>query len=203
MTASRNSKSHCKPNSRIVRGLLSSLCLTVALLLPLGLVAQETTSVLVIDSERLFLSSEFGQRVVREIEARGNDLASQNRQIEAELAAAEQDLTDRRATLSPEEYQPLADAFDSRVQETRQTQAAKSRALNAQLEQEREAFLQVAGPILQGLMEQVGASVVLDRRTVFISTNSADITSAAISRINAQLGAGTPIAPEQAPDPQE
>ncbi len=182
-----------------MRSLLSSLCLMVALLAPSDVVAQETTPVLVIDSERLFLSSEFGKRVASEIEARGSDLAAQNRQIEAELAATEQDLTERRATMSPEAFQPLADAFDTRVQETRQTQAAKSRALNAQLEQEREAFLQVAGPILEELMEQVGASVVLDRRTVFLSANSADITTAAISRINAQLGAGTPIAP----DPQE
>jgi len=175
----------------------------MTLLLPSGAVAQDSTPVLIIDSERLFLSSEFGKRVAREIEARGNDLAAQNRQIEAELAATEQDLTERRATMSPEGFQPLADAFDTRVQETRQTQAAKSRALNAQLEREREAFLRVAGPILQELMEQAGASVVLDRRTVFISANSADITTAAISRINAQLGAGKPIEPVDAPDPQE
>jgi Skp family chaperone for outer membrane proteins len=158
----------------------------------------QTVPILVIDSERLFLSSDFGMRVAREIEARGNDLAAENRQIEAELAAAEQELTDRRALMTPEAFEPLADAFDTRVQETRQAQAAKSRALNVQLEREREAFLNAAGPVLQELMSDVGASVVLDRRTVFISTNSADITSAAIARLNADLGEGVaadPVAP--------
>jgi len=168
---------------------------------PMSAVAQDqvqTVPILLIDSERLFLSSDFGMRVAREIEARGNDLAAENRQIEAELAAAEQELTDRRALMTPEAFEPLADAFDTRVQETRQAQAAKSRALNVQLEREREAFLNAAGPVLQELMSDVGASVVLDRRTVFISTISADITSAAISRLNADLGEGVaadPVAP--------
>ena len=149
--------------------------------------------VLVIDSERLFLKSDFGIRVAREIEAGSSALASENRRIEAELATEEQELTERRATLSPGAFQPLADAFDTRVQETRQAQAAKSRALNAQLEQEREAFLNVAGPVLEELMREVGASVVLDRRTVFISAHSADITGAAIIRLNARLGQGAPL----------
>jgi Skp family chaperone for outer membrane proteins len=189
-----------------MRAGLGAICLLVGLGIvfgPIGAGAQQqplpATPILVIDSERLFLSSEFGKRVAREIEARGNELATQNRQIEAELAAAEQDLTDRRASLTPEEFQPLADAFDTRVQATRQEQAAKSRALNAQLELEREAFLNAAGPVLQDLMAEAGASVVLDRRTVFISVNTADITAAAIARLDANLGQGMP-APAAVPD---
>lgn len=188
-----------------MRRLLSSLCLVIGLVIPVAVQGQDVpnSSVLVIDSERLFLSSAFGKRVAREIEARGNDLAAQNRQIEFELAAEEQDLTERRADMSPEDFQPLANAFDTRVQDTRRTQAAKSRALNAQLEQEREAFLAAAGPVLQELMERAGASVVLDRRTVFINTNAVDITAAAVARLDTQLGAGTATAPAPVPDPQE
>ncbi|MEQ6247915.1 OmpH family outer membrane protein [Sulfitobacter sp. HNIBRBA3233] len=166
--------------------------------------AQDTppsTPILTIDSERLFLSSDFGQRVAAEIEARGNELASENRRIEAELAAEEQELTNRRAEMTAEEFRPLADDFDARVQQTRAAQAAKSRALNSLLDREREIFLGAAGPVLQELMEDVGASVVLERRTVFISTNSSDITAAAIARINDVLGAGETLerAPESAP----
>lgn len=161
------------------------------------------SAILTIDSERLFLNSDFGKRVAREIEELGNDLAAENRKIEAELAQAEQDLTDRRAGMAPEAFRPLADAFDARVQETRQTQAAKSRKLNALLDQEREAFLNAAGPVLQELMEEVGATVVLERRTVFISSNSSDITSAAIARLNARLGDGKQDTVPAQSDPQD
>lgn len=199
-----------------MRRALYPLCMMLGLLgaVPLGAQQQgvPVAPVLVIDSEQLFFSSIFGMRVVREIEAAGNELAAENRRIEAELAEAEQDLTDRRAAMSAEEFQPLADAFDTRVQETRQAQAAKSRALNAQLEREREAFLNAAAPVLQELMLEVGASVVLERRTVFVSTNSADITSTAVARLNARLGQGdgatasdpaAPVVPVPPPPPEE
>ena len=168
------------------------------------------TPILTIDSERLFLNSDFGKRVAREVETRGTELAAENRRIEAELAAQEQSLTKRRATMKPEEFRPLADAFDARVQETRITQAAKSRALTELLDREREAFLEAAAPVLEMLMEEAGATVVLERRTVFISANSSDITVAAISRLNRTLGEGAAIprdapavAPQDVPTPQE
>ncbi|WP_299029969.1 OmpH family outer membrane protein [uncultured Sulfitobacter sp.] len=181
-------------------GFLTRLGLIVGVALAQPLAAQEArltapVAILTIDSDRLFLSSDFGKRVVREIEERGNALAAENRQIEAELAQTEQDLTDRRASMTPEEFRPLADAFDTRVQETRQAQAIKSRDLNAQLEKEREVFLTAAGPVFEELMAEVGATVVLERRTTFFSSNSSDITSAAIARLNASLGDGTSAAP--------
>lgn len=185
-----------------MRRALRGVTFVLALLYAVPVVAQDTgvleRSILTIDSERLFLNSDFGKRVAREIEARGTELAAENRLIEAELAQAEQDLTDRRATMTPEEFRPLADAFDARVQETRRAQAAKARALNALLEQEREVFLNAAGPVLQGLMYEAGASVVLERRTVFISTNSSDITGEAITLINASLGEGSESGPSGA-----
>ena len=189
-------------------GAVKGVCVVLMVLGATPIAAQErvaqSTAILTIDSDRMFLNSDFGVRVAREIEQRGNELATENRQIELELAEAEQELTDRRATMTPEEFRPLADAFDARVQTSRQTQTAKSRALNELLEQEREVFLRAAGPVLQALMAEVGASVVLDRRTVFISANSSDITARAIERLNATLGEGMDISlPEQVPAPQE
>lgn len=214
MTASRSSKLPFKRNfDPVLRQRLKWISLVAALLGPAPLLAQELSigqlpamAILTIDSERMFLNSAFGIRVASEIEARGNDLATENRQIELELAEAEQELTDKRATMTPAEFRPLADAFDTRVQETRQAQATKSRALNDLLEQEREVFLRAAGPVLQALMAEVGASVVLERRTVFISTNASDITAEAITRINASLGAGTPsddTAQDAQPEPAQ
>lgn len=147
--------------------------------------------VLTIDSERLFLNSEFGKRVARELEARGAELAAENRQIETELSTAEQDLTDRRAEMTAEEFRPLADAFDARVVQTRAAQAEKARELNLELERERERFLSAAGPVLEMLMLEAGASVILERRSVFISANSSDITAAAVARLDADLGDGS------------
>lgn len=164
--------------------------------------AAPARGIVTFDSDRLFFESDFGKRITLEIEATGRELVAENRRIEAELALAEQDLTDRRASMTPEEFRPLANAFDTRVQSSRQEQAAKSRALNAQLAQGREIFLRAATPILQELMEEAGAAVLLENRTVFFSASSSDITATAINRLNLKLGDGadvdiTPPSPPQ------
>lgn len=146
--------------------------------------------VLTIDSSRLFLESDFGRRVVAEIEVLGATLARENRGIEADLEAEEQELTQARGTMDAEEFRALADAFDEKVQQTRQAQAAKGRALDSQLDEEREVFLTAAAPVLEQLMRQADAAVILERRSVFVSASAIEITDDAIALLNETLGNG-------------
>jgi Skp family chaperone for outer membrane proteins len=143
--------------------------------------------VLTIDSERLFEDSDFGRRTLEEIESLGAALAAENRRIEEDLTQEEKSLTELRQTTSPEEFRALADAFDAKVQETRRTQEAKSRDLNVKLENRRVMFLNAAAPVLEQLMREAGAAVVLERRSIFISSNAVDITQIAIERLNLAL----------------
>lgn len=140
--------------------------------------------VLIIDPERLFEESAFGRQTITEFEALGAALASENRRIEDALSQEERELTDLRPTISPTEFRTLADDFDAKVQETRRTQDAKGRDLNANLEKRRVVFLNSAVPVLEQLMREAGAAVVLEQRSVFISSNAIDITEIAIERLN-------------------
>ena len=58
------------------------------------------------------------------------------------------------------------------------------------VDQEREVFLNAASPVLEELMRDTGAAVILERRSVFVSANAIDITNQAIARLNASLGSG-------------
>lgn len=146
--------------------------------------------ILTIESDRLFSESAFGQRVVRDIEAQQSILLAENRKIEAELTAEEKRLTDLRKEMTPEDFRAVADAFATRVQEIRQAQDAKARAIAEMREQQQAAFIQAADPILFALMQEAGASVILERRAVFYSTEAVDITNRAIERLNAMIGDG-------------
>lgn len=143
--------------------------------------------ILTIDSERIFIESDFGRRVAQQAEADGTALANENRRIEAELEAEEQELTAKRAEMTPEEFRALANAFDEKVQETRRAQATKGRAINTMLEDERDVFLTAAAPVLERLMRDAGAAVILERRSVFVSANAIDITEDAIALLNEML----------------
>ena len=147
--------------------------------------------ILTIDSERLFLESAFGKRVAAEIEQKGAELTAENRKIETALEAEERELTEMRASMSAEEFRELANIFDQKVQTTRQEQAAKGRALNTLLDQEREVFLTAAAPVLERLMREADAAVILERRSVFVSASAIEITDDAIALLDETLGSGS------------
>ncbi len=185
---------------------LRGFLLTVLLLAGLGggpVLAQDTPlvrdSILTIDQDRLFTGSLYGERVAAQIDADTIILKEELRRIEAELVAEEKALTDKRAMMDPDAFRTLADAFDEKVQEIRKAQDVKARALSARMDQERAAYLNLVLPILGKLMEERGAAIVLDRRTVFAVASGVDITDEALQRIDATLGDGKP----QDPAPEE
>jgi Skp family chaperone for outer membrane proteins len=149
------------------------------------------SQILTIDSDRLYLDSDFGKAVAQEFDAKGKALAAENRSIEADLTQEERDLTEQRASMDPATFRALADEFDAKVQAIRREQDAKNRALNQELEERRVQFLSAAAPVLEDLMRQTGAAVVLERRMVFLSANAVDITQEAISQLNSALGDGS------------
>ena len=144
--------------------------------------------VLVIEFDRFFEQSAFGRRVAVEQDAEGAAIAAENRRIEAELTAEERELTERRATLEHEEFRALAAAFDQKVQRLREEQDNKARAFGARSDEARRQFIAAAQPVLEGLMRDAGAAVILERRTVFVAAEAVDVTDLAIKRIDSTIG---------------
>jgi Skp family chaperone for outer membrane proteins len=146
--------------------------------------------IVVLDQERLLSQSRYGQRIQREVEEAGAALSAENRRIEAQLVEEELALTEQRATMSAEEFRPLAEEFDIRVEGIRAAQEAKSRALQSQAEAAQARFFEEVFPILIGLLRERGASVLMDNRAVLLSAEGADITEAAVALVDAELGEG-------------
>lgn len=146
--------------------------------------------VLTVDSERLFLDSLFGQRIIAQIQIETEAFNAEQRRLEAALTEEERSLTLRRPAMSVEDFRAEADDFDTRVQSIRNAQDAKQRSLQLMLGQGREQFLSVATPTLGRLMIESGAAVLMDRRNVIISATAVDVTDAAIAAINAAIGDG-------------
>ncbi|MBM9595636.1 OmpH family outer membrane protein [Roseitranquillus sediminis] len=152
--------------------------------------------ILVIDQDRLFTESRFGQRVLAQIEERSAALAAENRAIEAELIAEERDLTERRPQMTPEEFRRLADAFDQKVQRVRDEQDTKSSELAGLRDRERQAFAAYVTPVLAEILRDRGALIILERRAVFIASQQIDVTDEVIRRIDAEVGDGESVVDE-------
>jgi Skp family chaperone for outer membrane proteins len=151
-----------------------------------GTVASE---VVTLDQDRLYTGSRYGQQILADLDRQLKELQAENRRIESGLEAEERDLTERRATLSPEEFRALADAFDAKVKDIRTARDAKARDIGLQRDAAQQTFLEAAVPILAQIMTERGASVIINRDAVILSFDRIDITDEAIARIDAQLDA--------------
>lgn len=157
-------------------------------------------AVVVLDREKLYTNSDFGQRVRRDIDAASAELVSENRKIEAELVEEERQLTTQRDTLDADVFRSMAEDFDAKVEGIRRAQDAKARAISTQSDRAQRIFFEAAGPILRGLAQETGALVILDSRSVIAAADQVDITALALARINAELGTGEALT--SPPEPQ-
>lgn len=173
---------------------------------PLPAAAQDVgiaqSEVLVIDPERLFEETEFGQRMAAEHQAAREALAARNRKLEAELEAEEQRLTDIRPETSAEAFREMADAFDARVQEIRRDSERRVRDLERDRERMPIVFLRTVEPVILEVMQEAGGVAILDARTVLFRSDAIDITEMTAERIDAAIGAG-PATPGRAPAAEE
>ncbi|WP_439138255.1 OmpH family outer membrane protein [Roseicyclus sp.] len=183
----------------VFRGMVVGLALALSPLAVAAQIAQgaqvappdtAAPAIAIIDQERMLTGSRYGQRIQQEVEEAGAALVAENRRIEAQLSEEELRLTALRATMPADEFRPLAQDFNQRVEGIRAAQEAKSRALQAQAEAARVQFFELAFPVLVDLMRMRGAVVLMDNRAVLLSVEGIDITEAAILRIDTEIGAG-------------
>lgn len=185
---------------------LRPVLLALALMLPgQGGTAQEAPAetarpapmVLTLDQDRFFGESAWGSAIIARAEAEGNELMAENRRIEEALQQEEQSLTDRRARVPAEEFSRLAMEFDTRVEGIRAAQEAKARALIEQRDAKRQAFFAAAGPVLEAVLEESGASAILVSGAVIMATQATDITQTAIQRMDATYPGPPPEDPAE------
>jgi Skp family chaperone for outer membrane proteins len=163
--------------------------IAVWLLLALPLAAQQSgPQVLIVDSDRLFLETQYGRQIASDLAARTAAVQAENDAIVAALTEEERSLTQRRPGMDPAAFRIEAAAFDAKVQEVRRArgelaaEAAKARAM----------FEERAQAVIANLMLERGATLVMEQRNVILSVRTANITDEAIARIDQVLGQGTP-----------
>lgn len=170
-------------------------------LMPNGVMAQVTqppvasVPILVVDQERLFSRSAFGQASLAREQAAARALEAENNRIQAELVAEEQQLTLLRKTLAPEEFTLRAEEFDRKVEKIRAEQDAKARAFSRKREEDGKAFFDAILPVLADIMADQGALVILNKSDVIVSLNVIDVTDEAVVRVDRLLGDPTATQP--------
>jgi len=144
--------------------------------------------IVVIDRAAIMQFSKVGQDIAKQMQTYANqakqDLSAQGKALQAEGRNLQQQV----AILAPEVKQKRLDAFRAKEEALQGAAQRKDEQLKVAFGQARAAMEGQLGPILQQLVKERGANLVLDKQAVVFSNNNAfDITGEAINRLNQKL----------------
>ena len=144
--------------------------------------------ILVINRPAIMQASKVGQDIARQVRAYA-DQAKREMEGQAKALQTEaQTLQQQIAILAPDAKQKKIDEFQKKeanlqAQAQRREQQIQGGVMVAQQQVE-----SVMGPILQGILQQRGANMILDKSAVVFAASSAfDITQTAIDQLNRKM----------------
>jgi outer membrane protein len=164
--------------------------------------------VLVINRQAILQSSKVGQDIGRQVQAYANqakaDMDAQGKALQAEGQALQQQI----AILAPDVKQKKIDAFQAKEASLQAAAQKREAEIQGGLLSAQSSVENVLGPILQSIMAQRGANLILDKNAVvFANTAAFDITQTAIDQLNQKMSslkvtlqmppAGGPPLPQQ------
>jgi outer membrane protein len=144
--------------------------------------------IVVLDRAAIMQFSKVGQDIARQMQSYANqaknDLQAQGRALENEGRQLQQQV----AILAPDVKQKRLEAFQAKERSLQSVAQRKDEQLKAGFAQARATMEQTLGPILQQLVKERGANLVLDKQAVvFANASGFDITGDAINRLNQKL----------------
>jgi outer membrane protein len=145
--------------------------------------------ILVIDRAAILRGSVVGQNIMKQVQtltaSAENMLKGQDAALRQEGAALQQQL----AILSASVKAAKIKAFQAKQAALQQNVQTQQGLIQGGVLKARQQVEQALGPILQGIMAERGANLLLDRNAVVLGTVDVDVTSVAIARLNQKLPA--------------
>ncbi|HAQ36636.1 MAG: outer membrane chaperone Skp [Maricaulis sp.] len=155
--------------------------------------AQAQTNVLIMNEERIVAESQVGQHIGTRMQAIRAEMDAELQALLTPIQEENERLNAETASLTPEAIQARPDLMQ-RIQALN-TQAQQAEALRQRLAQELQAtqrqamrpVLEALQAILQEVVTERGAQILIDRSAVVYADPSIDISDSAIERLNQRL----------------
>jgi Skp family chaperone for outer membrane proteins len=143
--------------------------------------------ILVINREAILRLSKVGQDIVKQVngytQAAEKEFKGQGEQLRKDGAALQQQL----AILAPDvKAKKIAD-FENRQRALQAKVEARQQQIQGGVLQARQKIETALGPIVQGIMQERGATLLLDRGAIVWGTGDIDITRTAIQRLDQKM----------------
>ena len=140
------------------------------------------TQILVLDIRKVLNDSSAGQFILNLYKEEIINLNNEFNILQTQLIAEEQELRDVRPTMEIDAFVKLAEAFDKKSTQTREEYRARKQTIDDRLNQDTDRLARILSQYAGEVMEEKGASVVLMKNQVIVSSNAIDITSIVMER---------------------
>ena len=167
---------------------LAAILLMIAAPLSESLAQLERSPIIgVIDIQAVLRASVAVQSLARQIESQREAAQESVRTREAALRAADLDLAQRRASLSPEDYAQERSELEAEGVELQRQAQQERRSLDQLFSQGMSQIQQVLVQVSQDIARENNLDLMLAKTAVIIVKPEFDFTEEALKRLNAQL----------------
>jgi Skp family chaperone for outer membrane proteins len=143
--------------------------------------------ILVIDRAAILRQSMAGKDMITQIDALTKTAQNEFKAEGEKLRSDGQALQQQLAVLAPEVRNQKTRDFNARQQTLQKKVQDRQNEIQAGVYKARKQIEDALGPILEKLMTERGANLLLDRQAVVLGTVDVDVTGAAIQRLDQKL----------------
>lgn len=151
--------------------------------------AQNTPApkILVIDRTAILRASKVGQDIARQVkgytDAAEKEFKGESDSLKNEGQALQQQL----AILAPDVKRKKIAAFEGKQASFQRRVQLRQEQIQGGVMNARQQVERALGPILQGIMAERGANLLLDRSAIVLGTVDVDVTGLAVDRLNKKM----------------
>lgn len=143
--------------------------------------------ILVIDRAAILRNSKVGKDIARQVKDYTQAAEKEFKGESEHLKAEGQKLQQQIAILAPDVKKRKIEAFEREQRAFQKKVQERQDEIQGGVLQARQQVEKALGPILQGILSERGANLLLDRNVVLLGTVDIDVTALAIERLNKKL----------------
>jgi len=146
-----------------------------------------TARILLVDMRRVIGESKVGQDIQRQVDDLKKQATAELSGEDKALRAEQTQLEQQAAILAPDVKNRKIAEFKQKAGRFQEEAQNKGALIKGGVEKAQQQVMAALGPILEGIMRERGATLLLDRSAVLIAPNAIDVTDVVMQRLNMKM----------------
>ncbi len=168
---------------------LHTACIVLVLLVAMLVInsAYAQTSIAVVDMQKILTESLAARDIQKQMQTHREKFQKEFSKVEQDLRENQKTLSEQQTSLSQEEFAKKRGEFEQKLHETRNTVRNRKQSLDAGFTKAMKDLENEIFKIVESISSEKGYELVLTRSSVFLGSNSLDISDEVMSKLNSSL----------------